>query len=56
MERNNFLDRKSMQITIPGVSKNIDYDPASYIALVHSKLGASKAIQIGAYVYALNNI
>lgn len=55
-DRDSFFDRKSKIISIPGTSKTIEYDPTNCIAIAHSKLGASKAIQIGAYVYALNNM
>eukprot|EP01029_Cantina_marsupialis_P018385 TRINITY_DN4217_c2_g2_i1.p2 TRINITY_DN4217_c2_g2~~TRINITY_DN4217_c2_g2_i1.p2 ORF type:complete len:366 (+),score=61.77 TRINITY_DN4217_c2_g2_i1:2251-3348(+) len=51
-----FAKDKSTDITIPGTSKTIKYDPAPRLAVCTSKLGASKAIGIGAYAFALKNL
>lgn len=56
MEYKEFVTDQSKEITIPGTNKIIKYDPAPRLAVCTSKLGASKAIGIGAYAYALKNL
>jgi len=51
-----FIKDRSRKITIPGTDKSIKYDPEPRLAICSSKLGASKAIGIGAYAYALKEI
>ena len=51
-----FAEDKSKAINIPGTDKTIKYDPNPSIAICSSKLGASKAIGIGAYAFALKNL
>lgn len=41
-------------ITIPGTDKTVAYDPMKRIGVTVSKLGASKAISVGAYAFALS--
>lgn len=43
-------------IQVYGTEETAVYDPMKRTGLIVSKLGASKAISIGAYVYALNSI
>jgi glucokinase len=51
-----FAADHSKDIVIPGTKKTIKYDPNPRLAVCSSKLGASKAIGIGAYAYALKNL
>lgn len=51
-----FLKQYSRKINIPGSTKTVEYDPVSRVAIAHSKLGASKAIQLGAYAFALSKL
>ncbi len=51
-----FLKGKHTQIRIPGSDKTIAYDPEKRIGVGVSKLGASEAIAIGAYIFALNEL
>jgi glucokinase len=48
-----FLIGDKKEIAVPGSNKKIIYDPVKRIGVGISKLGTSKAISIGAYVYAL---
>ncbi len=51
-----FAEDKSTDIKIPGTENTIKYDPNPSVAICSSKLGASKAIGIGAYAFALKNL
>ncbi|MGQ1909487.1 ROK family protein [Marinifilum sp. RC60d5] len=51
-----FAADQSKEIAIPGTDKTIKYDPNPRLAVCSSKLGASKAIGIGAYAFALKNL
>ncbi|WP_282014297.1 ROK family protein [Marinifilum flexuosum] len=51
-----FAADHSTEIKIPGTDKTIKYDPNPRLAVCSSKLGASKAIGIGAYAFALKNL
>lgn len=51
-----FVVGDSREITIPGTDKRVIYDPMKRTGITVSKLGASKAISIGAYNYALSQI
>ncbi|WP_372640156.1 ROK family protein [Ancylomarina sp.] len=51
-----FIKDRSKEIIIPGTNKSIKYDPEPRLAISSSKLGASKAIGIGAYAFALKKI
>lgn len=55
-ERDAFLEPTSKEVKIPFTNKTIQYDPIQKLALGTSQLGASKAISIGAFAYALNQI
>jgi len=54
--REAFLKTSSREIKIPRTNKTIIYDGVSRVAIAHSQLGASRAISLGAYVFALNNL
>ena len=53
LEMDNFLIGNSELVNVPGSTKMVHYDSAKRIGVAISKLGASKAIALGAYAYAL---
>ncbi len=55
-ELKKFISSDVKEIAIPRVNKKIKYDPTAKIGVAISKLGTSKAISIGAYAYALNEL
>ncbi|MGZ2369723.1 ROK family protein [Ancylomarina sp. YFZ004] len=55
-EYQEFIKDRSKEISIPGTDKSLKYDPEPRLAICSSKLGASKAIGIGAYAFALKEV
>jgi glucokinase len=55
-EYQEFIKNRSKEIIIPGTDKSLKYDPEPRLAICSSKLGASKAIGIGAYAFALKEV
>jgi len=53
-DRDEFLKGDRHEIKVPGTNKTIAYDPMARTAVGISQLGASKAISIGAYAFALH--
>lgn len=51
-----FVKGESRQIKVYGSDETVTYDPMKRTGIAVSKLGASKAISIGAYIYALSQI
>ncbi len=51
---NEFVQGKTKKVKIPFSNESIDYDSAPRIGLGISQLGASKAIALGAYVFAVS--
>ena len=51
-----FAHGDAREINIYGSDKSVIYDPMKRTGVCISKLGASKAISIGAYTYALSQI
>lgn len=51
-----FAKGESRELNVFGSDKKVIYDPEKRTGVMISKLGASKAIAIGAYCYALHNI
>jgi len=51
-----FLTGSKQQITIPGTDKTILHDPEQRMGIGISRLGTNKAVAIGAYVFALDNL
>ncbi len=49
-----FLAGAKKEITVPGTSRNVQYDPLRRIGVGISKLGTSEAVAIGAYAFALH--
>jgi len=55
-EREDFFRDYSKTLPIPGTDRTISYDPVPRLAIATSTLGASEAISLGAYAYALQQI
>jgi predicted NBD/HSP70 family sugar kinase len=51
-----FAQGDSRELTVYGSEKTVVYDPQKRIGVATSKIGASRAIALGAYAYALNRI
>lgn len=51
-----FLKGDSREVTVPGTTRTIRYDPMPRIGVGVSRLGTSKAVAIGAYAFALNQL
>jgi len=48
-----FKKGNTKEITVPGSSKKVLYDPMSRVGVGISRIGTSKAIALGAYAFAL---
>lgn len=55
-QRREFLRGESRAIAVPGSSRTVVTDPRKRVGVGISKLGASHAVAIGAYAYALNRL
>ena len=51
-----FCRGESREITIPGTTETLNYDPLPRTGVGISRLGTSKAVAIGAYAYALDQL
>jgi len=51
-----FLKGESREITVPGSSRKVSYDPLQRLAVGVSQLGTSEAVAIGAYAFALRKL
>ena len=51
-----FLKGDSKEIKVPGSERTLRYDPMSRVGVGMTKIGASKAIAIGAYAFALHEL
>lgn len=51
-----FAKGEMRMIKVPGTDMEIPYDPMKRVGVMISKLGASKAISVGAYAYALSQL
>ena len=51
-----FLKGGTKEITVYGTNRKIKYDPEPRTGVGISKIGTSKAISIGAYIFALNSL
>ncbi|MBN2486185.1 MAG: ROK family protein [Bacteroidales bacterium] len=56
LQKTEFLKNYSKQVVVPGTDKKVFYDPVPRLAIATSKLGASRAISLGAYAFALDNL
>lgn len=55
-EMKSFLQRKSKMIDVPFTDKKIEYQTDRSMGVIISKLGASRAISLGAYWFAVNEL
>jgi len=55
-QRAAFLKSSAKELTVPGSTKKVFYDPIQRTAVGLSRLGTSEAVAIGAYAYALNRL
>jgi glucokinase len=51
-----FLAGEKREITVPGSSKKVVYDPLQRIGVGISRLGTTEAVAIGAYAFALSKL
>ncbi|MDR2130287.1 MAG: ROK family protein [Odoribacteraceae bacterium] len=51
-----FLASTTVPIPVPGTGQTVDYDPVKRMGVVITKLGTSKAVALGAYAFALNEL
>lgn len=51
-----FAKGEARQLKVYGIDKTVTYDPQKRIGIIRSKIGASKAISLGAYAFALNQL
>lgn len=52
-DREAFYKDYSKKVNIPGTDRTVSYDPIPRLAIATSRIGASEAISLGAYAYAL---
>jgi glucokinase len=55
-QREEFLGSKAREVTVPGTTRKVPYDPFQRTAVGLSRLGTSEAVAIGAYAFALNRL
>ena len=55
-DRRSFLAHKVRDIQVPGSTRTVPYDPLKRIGIGVSKLGANRAVSLGAYAFALTAI
>lgn len=46
----------SKEISVPGTNRTVSYDPQPRLGIATSRIGASEAIALGAYAFALNKL
>ena len=51
-----FCKGEQRELTVYGTDRKVNYDPQKRIGVLISKLGASKAISVGAYSFALSQL
>lgn len=56
VERDKFLCGQVSEITVPGTNRKVRYDSQKRIGIAPSVLDTSKAVSIGAYVFALDKL
>lgn len=55
-QRADFLKSSARELSVPGSTRKVFYDPIQHTAVGLSRLGTSEAVAIGAYAYALNRL
>jgi glucokinase len=53
-DASNFYKDYSVELPVPESTKKVSYDPMPRLAIATSRIGASEAIALGAYAFALN--
>ena len=51
-----FAKGEAREIKIYGTEETVTYDPQKRIGVILDKMGTSKAISVGAYAFALNQL
>ncbi|MDR2868119.1 MAG: ROK family protein, partial [Bacteroidales bacterium] len=51
-----FAQGERKEVEVYGSKRKVVYDPQKRLGIIRSKMGASDAVAIGAYAYALNHI
>ena len=51
-----FARGEQRELKVYGSERTVSYDPEKRIGIVFSKLGASRAVSLGAYAFALNEL
>lgn len=51
-----FIRGEAREVAIPGSAKKVSYDPLQRIGVGISRLGTSRAVGIGAYAFAINEL
>ena len=51
-----FVAGESREITVPGTDRKVIYDPMKRTGVAMTQIGASKAISVGAYNFALSRL
>ena len=54
--RKDFLSDTSVKVRVPFSDKMVDYDPVKKVGVGISRLGTSRAVAVGAYAFALNEL
>lgn len=55
-DRKEFIEGKVKQVQVPGTGKTISYDSLKRIGIGRAELDTSRAVAVGAYAYALNEL
>jgi glucokinase len=53
-ERERFMRSEVREIAVPGSSRRVLYDPVKRVGVGLSRLGASRAVAVGAYAFAVD--
>lgn len=56
VDEKSFYESRSKTIAVPGSVKKVEYDPIPRIGIATSQIGASKAINLGAYAFAVSQL
>ena len=55
-QREEFVRRHTHELTVPGTTLRVGYDPLPRMAVGVSRLGTSEAVAVGAYAFALQQL
>jgi glucokinase len=54
--RKDFLEKTSIDLKVPFSEGLVEYEPVKKVSIGISRLGTAKAVAIGAYTFALNEL